>query len=143
MPLSVGDLKNWESGMAKKKRSGSSSLQLEIMRIVWERREVTVGEVLELLSARRAIARNTVQTTLVRLEEKGWLKHRQVANAFRYSAAIERQTSLGGILRDLLDDAFEGSVEGLVMTLLNERSLSAAEADRIRKMIDHSEKKGM
>jgi BlaI family transcriptional regulator, penicillinase repressor len=128
--------------MAKKKRPALSSLQLEIMRIVWERREVTVGEVLELMSAKRPIARNTVQTTLVRLEGKGWLKHRQVANAFRYSPAVERQTSLGGMLGDLVDNAFEGSVEGLVMTLLQERSLSAAEADRIRKLIDHSERKG-
>ena len=95
-----------------------------------------------LISAKRPIARNTVQTTLVRLEDKGWLKHRQVANAFRYSPVVERQTSLGGMLCNLVDDAFEGSVEGLVMTLLQERSLSAGEADRIRKMIDHSEKKG-
>jgi predicted transcriptional regulator len=128
--------------MAKKKRPALSALQLEIMRIVWERREVTVGEVLELIAAKRPIARNTVQTTLVRLEDKGWLKHRQVANAFRYAPAIERQTSLGGMLCNLIDDAFEGSVEGLVMTLLQERSLSGAEADRIRKMIDDSAKKG-
>jgi predicted transcriptional regulator len=103
---------------------------------------VTVGEVLELMSASRSIARNTVQTTMVRLEEKGWLRHRQVANAFRYSAAVERQTSLGGMLGDLIDNAFDGSTEGLVMTLLQERALSADEADRIRKLIDQSERKG-
>jgi predicted transcriptional regulator len=128
--------------MAKKRRPALSLLQLEIMNIVWERHEVTVGEVLELMAARRAIARNTVQTTMVRLEEKGWLKHRQVANAFRYSAAIDRQSSLGGMIGEFVDKVFEGSVEGLVMTLLQERPPSAAEADRIRKLIDNSERKG-
>jgi predicted transcriptional regulator len=128
--------------MAKKKSAALSSLQFEIMSIVWDRPEVTVGEVLELLAAKRPIARNTVQTTLVRLEEKGWLKHRQVANAFRYSAAIERQTSLGGMVREFVDNVFAGSIEGLVMTLLDKRTLSNAEADRIRKMIDQSEKRG-
>jgi predicted transcriptional regulator len=128
--------------MSKKKRRALSSLQLEIMNIVWDRHEVTVGEVLELMAAQRSIARNTVQTIMVRLEEKGWLRHRQVANAFRYSAAIDRQSSLGSMLGDFVDNVFEGSVEGLVMTLLQERPPSAAEADRIRKIIDNSERKG-
>ena len=127
--------------MARKKKPAATSLQMEIMQIVWDRGEVTVGEVLELISARREIARNTVQTTMVRLEEKGWLKHRQVANAFRYSAAVARQASLGSMVRELIDNAFDGSVEGLVMTLLEERSLSSAEADRIRKLIDDSLRK--
>jgi predicted transcriptional regulator len=128
--------------MAKKKRPALSLLQLEIMNVVWERHEVTVGEVLELIAAKRSIARNTVQTTMVRLEDKGWLKHRQVANAFRYTAAIDRQSSLGGMLGQFVDNVFEGSVEGLVMTLLQERPPSASEAERIRKIIDNSERKG-
>lgn len=128
--------------MAKKKRSALSSLQLEIMNIVWDRHEVTVGEVLELIASKRPIARNTVQTTMVRLEDNGWLKHRQVANAFRYSAVIGRQASLGGMLGQFLDNLFEGSVENLVMTLLQERPPSAAEAQRIRKIIESSERKG-
>jgi predicted transcriptional regulator len=128
--------------MAKKKNAALSSLQMEVMQIIWDRQEVTVGEVLELISAKREIARNTVQTTLVRLEQKGWLKHRQVANAFRYSSAIGRQASLKGMLHEFVDRAFKGSVEGLVMALLEQQPLSRDEADRIRKIIDESEKKG-
>ncbi|MDB5387018.1 MAG: blaI 1 [Planctomycetaceae bacterium] len=140
MPVDVGTTSKGDD-MAKENRPANSSLQWEIMQIVWDRGEVTVGEVLELISAKRSIARNTVQTTMVRLEEKGWLKHRPVANAFRYSAAIERQASLGGMVRELIDNAFEGSVEGLVMTLLEERPLSKVEAERIRQLIDESAKK--
>lgn len=128
--------------MAKKKLSPLSASQLEIMNIVWDRGEVTVGEVYELLATRRQIARNTIQTTLVRLEDKGWLTHRKVANAFRYSSTVPRKKTLGNMVEDLVDKAFDGSVEGLVMTLLEERGLSSAEADRIRKKIDQSEAKG-
>jgi len=46
------------------------------------------------------------------------------------------------MVKNLVDKAFDGSVEGLVMTLLEERELSSAEADRIRKIIDQSESKG-
>jgi BlaI family transcriptional regulator, penicillinase repressor len=119
-----------------------SAAQLEIMNVVWDRGEVTVGEVYETLAARRKIARNTVQTTMVRLEEKGWLTHRTVANAFRYVAASPRQKTLRQMVTELVDTAFGGSAEGLVMTLLENRDLSASEADRIRALIEESEQKG-
>ncbi len=45
--------------------------QLAIMNIVWDRREVTVGQVWRTLLAERAVARNTVLTLITRLEEKG------------------------------------------------------------------------
>jgi predicted transcriptional regulator len=112
------------------------------MNLIWDRGEVTVGEVFEILAARRNVARNTVQTTMVRLEEKGWLEHRTVANAFRYSATVPRQKTLRRMVSDLVDAAFEGSPEGLVMALLEERGLSKAEADRIRALIQESEQKG-
>ena len=128
--------------MPRKTLPPLSPLQLAIMQLVWEHSEVTVGEIVELMSVTRPIARTTVQTTMVRLEEKGWLKHRQVANAFRYSAAVEREASMRNMLSNLVDKAFGGSVEGLLMTLLQERPPAADEVDRIRKLIEQSVNKG-
>ena len=54
-----------------------SESQLEIMNVVWDQGEVTVTGVWQILAKRRAVARNTVQTVMTRLEEKGWLKHRK------------------------------------------------------------------
>ena len=65
------------------------------MEIIWDRGEVTVSEVRESLSKKREVARNTVQTMMVRLEERGWLKHREDRRAFIYSAARPRVASLG------------------------------------------------
>ena len=42
------------------------------------------------------------------------------------------------ILQQLVDSAFSGSVEGLVMTLLDGQRLSREEATRIRKLIQQS-----
>jgi BlaI family transcriptional regulator, penicillinase repressor len=130
--------------MGKKKKSlpPLSAAQLEIMNLVWDRGEVTVGEVYEILARRRSVARNTVQTTMVRLEEKGWLTHRTVANAFRYSAVVPRQKTVRQMVDELVESAFAGSAEGLVSALLDGRQLSPGEADRIRALIEQSEKKG-
>ena len=121
--------------MARKKRPPLSAGQLEIMNVVWERREVTVGEVWETLAARRDVSRNTVQTTMTRLEDKGWLTHRTVGQSFVYSAAQPQHSARGQLVEQLVDTAFDGSVEGLVMALLEGRGVSDEEARRIQKMI--------
>jgi BlaI family transcriptional regulator, penicillinase repressor len=117
--------------------------QMQIMHVVWDyadRGGATVGEVWEALSARRRVARNTVQTLLVRLEEKGWLTHRVDGSAFRYLPKQPRAATLKRVVRRLVDTAFAGSAEGLVMALLQGRDVTRAEADRIRALLDAAER---
>src|SRR5262245_5032951 len=118
-----------------------SPAQLEIMHVVWERGEVTVAEVWKELAAHRPVARNTVQTVMTRLEEKGWLPSRTDTHAFRYRAAAPRASALGALVRRLVDTAFAGSAEGLVLALLDGRGVTKAEAQKIRSLIDRAEKK--
>ena len=117
--------------------------QIEIMNVVWDRAArggATVADVWEALSGRRQVARNTVQTMLTRLEEKGWLTHEADGPAFRYLPRHPREAAMRGLVRRLVDTAFSGSAEGLVMALLQGRGVSKGEADRIRSMIDQAER---
>lgn len=122
------------------KKSHITPAQLEIMNLFWERGELGVAEVWNILAERRKIARNTVQTTLTRLVEKGWLQTRVVGNAFRFRAARPRKNTLREMVRHLLDTAFAGSPSKLVTALLDERKLSPDEAERIRELIDEAER---
>lgn len=116
-----------------------SAAQMEIMEVVWDRGEATVGEIWRTLSAQRAIARNTVQTTVVRLEQRGWLTHRDEGGVFQYAALHPRRAAVKGLMRRLVDTAFEGSVSGLVMALLENHKLTPEETERLRTLIDRSE----
>jgi len=116
-----------------------SEAQMEIMNVVWDRGEATVADVWKVLSARRRVARSTVLTMLTRLEEKGWLSCDEEGHAFRYRAALPREATLGTMVRRLIDTAFGGSAEGLVMALLHGRGVSKEEARKIKKMIDRAE----
>jgi len=122
--------------MPKSKRAPLSENQTEIMNIVWAHGEAGVALVLDELRKRRPLSRNTVQTMLSRLEGKGWLKARKDGNAFVYSAAVDRKQTLGEMVRQLVDVAFGGSAQGLIMTLLEERGIAADEKARIRSMLD-------
>ncbi len=118
-----------------------SDAQMEIMDVVWDQEETTVGEVWRQLAAKRPIARNTVQTVMVRLEGRGWLRHRaEGPKKFFYSAVVGRTRTLRGMVDSLVDVAFKGSADGLVMALLQGRGVSEEEIGRIREMIHETER---
>ena len=75
---------------------------------------------------------------IVRLEEKGWLHCQNEGHAFRYRAAVPREAVQGMMVRRLLDSAFGGSAEGLVLALLEGRGISRAEA-HVRALIEPAE----
>lgn len=127
--------------MGSEDEPGLTSAQREIMEIVWKRGAVTVTEVRDALSQKRELARNTVQTMIVRLEEKGWLVHREEGRTFVYSAARPRKVSLGAKVAQLVDRWFSGSPDEMVTALIEYRGLSADEAERIRRMVDDAEAK--
>jgi predicted transcriptional regulator len=112
------------------------------MNLFWQHGELGVAQVRRMLSSRRAIARNTVQTMLKRLADKGWLHARAQGNAFYFRAARPRKSTLRGMLGQLVDGAFGGSASGLVMALMESRRISPAEAQRIRELIDGMQENG-
>ena len=131
--------------MAKSKREGLPALseaQLEIMQVVWEGGEVTVTDVWTVLARRRSVARNTVLTLMDRLEKKGWLTRRADGPAHTYAAAVPRAATLGRVVERLVDAAFAGSAEALVLALLEGRGVSDEEARRIRQLIAKARGRG-
>jgi predicted transcriptional regulator len=127
--------------MSKTEPSPLTVAQREIMEIVWARGEVTVAEVREALSVKRNVARNTVQTMMTRLEERGWLAHREKGRTFVYSPKKPKSVSLGARVSQMVDRLFAGSPEQMMTALLDYRGLSQEEAKRIRQMIREAERK--
>jgi predicted transcriptional regulator len=109
--------------------------QGEIMEIVWERGEVSASEVRRIVSKSRAVTRNTVRTLLERMEEKGWITHREEGRTFFYFAAQPRQTTIGQKVWEVVDTVCGGSAEALVTALLDYRGLNASELEQIRQML--------
>ena len=126
--------------MARKRRKlpPLSPAQREIMEIVWERGEVSARDVRAVVSRQRDVARNTVRTLLERMEEKGWLTHREDGRTYLYAATQPRQATIGQRVVEVLDTACGGSPETLVTALLDYRGLTDSELRRIRAMLDEA-----
>ncbi len=125
--------------MTKPELPPLSEAQLEIINIVWDQGKATVGKIWKALAKRRSVSRNTVSTMVTRLEEKGWLRHRVIGGTFLYSATHPREKVLPRLVHRLVDAAFQGSAEGLVLTLLEGGRLSAEEVERIKAMLEKAE----
>jgi BlaI family penicillinase repressor len=119
-------------------RSPSKTLtdqELEIMKIVWERPSCTVRDVYEALLERRKVAYTTVMTMMGILEQKGYLKRKQVDRAFVYRPAQPKSRVVGEMVRDFVDRVFNGSAEPLLAHLIEDRGLTPDEIAEIRRLI--------
>ena len=115
-----------------------SASQREIMEIIWDLGEASARDVRRVLLERRDVARNTVRTLLERMEEKGWLVHREQDRTYLYAAAQPREATVGQKVVEVVDHLCGGSPETLMSALLDYRGLSPAELKRIRGLLDQA-----
>ena len=127
--------------MARKKPPNLTDAELRLMNVIWEKGRATVAAVADALPKDLGLAYNTVLTTMRILEEKGYLRHAKAkeGRAFVYRPAVGRPEASRNAVRHLLQRFFGGSPEALMLNLLEEETLSKAEAGRIRELLDKQE----
>jgi predicted transcriptional regulator len=120
----------------KKGKEQLTPLELDIMNVLWEIGAAPVTEVRERLAPSRGLAYTTVQTMLNILWRKGKLKRTLVDRAYHYRPSITKEKALGNAVRDLVQRAFGGSAEALVMSLVETRQLSPDALKRLQKLVE-------
>lgn len=119
----------------KRKSKTLTGQELEIMKVVWDKGEATVRDVVEALAEQRKIAYTTVMTLMNILEQKGQLKKRQVDRAYVYKPAHAREQVIGSMVRDFVDRVFNGSAAPLLVHLVDEKKVTEKELNEIRDMM--------
>ena len=104
--------------MARSKSPTLTEAELRLMDIVWDLGEATVNDVVAKLPKRRALAYNTVLTTLRILERKGYLSHEKDGRAFVYRPVVDRRRARSTALKYVMSRFFENSPELLVLNIL-------------------------
>jgi predicted transcriptional regulator len=123
--------------MARPRSSSLTEAEFRIMDVVWDKGVASVADVAEALPADPPLAYNTVLTTMRILEDKGYLTHKKAKDgrAFVYAPVVGRDEATRKAVRNLVSRFFRNSPELLVLNVLNDDELSAADLKRIRKMI--------
>lgn len=113
--------------------------ELAILRVLWERGPSTVREVHEALPEGRKVGYTTVLKLLQIMTEKGLVDRDEAERAHVYRTRAPQAEMERRLVGDLVDRAFGGSAERLVMRALSAKTTSPEELARIRELLDEIE----
>jgi predicted transcriptional regulator len=121
--------------MPPKPSNTLTKAELRLMKVLWNRGESTVADVVAATAADGELAYNSVLTTIRILETKGYVIHRQEGRAFLYSSSIGETEASRSEVRHLLQRFFGNSREALLLSLLGDVELSTDELKRLKEAI--------
>jgi predicted transcriptional regulator len=114
--------------------------ELTILRVLWARGPSTVRAVQESLGP------ETGYTTALKfmqiMTEKGLLTRDESIRTHVYAAALPEESTQRQLVADLIDRAFAGSAQKLVLQALSSRRASREELTQIRRLLDEMENGG-
>jgi predicted transcriptional regulator len=104
----------WQRRDHSRDLTGLGWLEADVLRVVWDRGEVTVRDVYEELRENRRIAYTTVMSVLRNLAAKGLLEQDKSAAAYVYRPKVTDIQVARGILDALVDKIMGGNREPLI-----------------------------
>ena len=113
-------------------------LEREVLSIVWRLGIATAEQAREEL--KKPLKDSTVRTVLRRLEEKGYLAHSLENRTFVYRPSESRQKVAGRAVQRIVDWFCEGSVEALLVGMVDSKVLDRTELQRLADRIAAAQK---
>ena len=128
--------------MARPTKRSMSPLEDTVMRVIWARGPCTADDVRQALSRNQPMKDSTVRTVLRRLEEKGYLAHEVSGRTYVYRQRVPARKAATQAVRQIVDRFCEGSVELLLLGMVNDRILTAEQLEELARKIAKAETKG-
>jgi predicted transcriptional regulator len=125
--------------MARRKTARPTDRELTILRILWDKGPSTVRQVNEAMSRDENTGYTTTLKLMQIMTEKGLLLRDDSQFKHVYRPALTEEKAQKQLVGDLLEKAFSGSAEKLVMHALSAKKVSAKELASIKKMLDEFE----
>jgi BlaI family penicillinase repressor len=116
-------------------RSPLTELESQVMRAVWDAGPCTVEAVHQTVSQSRNLKEATIRTLLRRLEQKGYLTHKEEGRAYVYAAVEPARSLAARAVRQIIDRFCQGSVEELVSGMVEAKVLSKRELDGLEAFV--------
>jgi predicted transcriptional regulator len=120
---------------------GLGALERHVMEFLWSHGPATGEAVREAVGKQKPLADSTIRTVLRRLEAKQYVRHETGGRQFVYSAARESRRVAAEAVRNVLTRFCRGSVEELLLGLVDHRVVGSAELRRLAERIELQEKR--
>jgi predicted transcriptional regulator len=116
-----------------------ANAELAVMDVLWSRGRATARTVREALYPEQKNQHGTVQRLLGRLEEKGYVTRDDDLPVHLFTPTMSREAYAGGQLESLARRLTGGSLAPIMTQLVEQKRLSHAEIERLRRILDEDE----
>jgi predicted transcriptional regulator len=117
--------------------------ELAILEVLWKKGPRTTRQITGVLYPRGTFSHYaTVQSLLLRLEDKGLVTRDREARAHVFAAALAREEVLGRKLGRLAERFCKGSLSPLLTHLVKSKGLTAEERRQLRALLDEADRGG-
>jgi predicted transcriptional regulator len=106
------------------------------MTAIWNAGPSSVETVHQSVSRTHRLKETSVRTLLRRLEQKGYLRHETEGRAFIYRAVEPARGLAARAVRQIIDRLCQGSVEELVMGMVDASVLSSRELEQLGRFVE-------
>ncbi|QDT99971.1 BlaI/MecI/CopY family transcriptional regulator [Gimesia aquarii] len=123
------------------KQPALSPLENAVMQIVWDGQPMTGEDVRERMDGTHGLKASTIRTLLRRLEVKGYVTHDVEGRTYIYRAALEQTNVATSAVRSIVDKFCSGSVENLLVGLVDDKQISSERLQELANQIAATEEK--
>ena len=111
-------------------------VELEILTIVWDKKEASVNDVLKEMRKKKELAYTSIMSMMQTLAKKNYLTFRQEGRSYIYQAAIDPSEVRNNLLEKTIEKVFKNSPSDLVMHLIKSEKMTDDEKEEIKKIIE-------
>jgi predicted transcriptional regulator len=123
--------------MARWERLPLGPLENAVMQILWARKKATAEEVRTALLDEQEHKESTIRTILMRLETKGYLEHDVEGRTYIYRPKVHPSKVASKQVRGIIDRFCRGSVENLLVGMVDDDLLTP---EKLRELADRIDK---
>jgi predicted transcriptional regulator len=113
-----------------------TELELDILKVLWEKSPLSVREVKDALGPARRPAYTSVMTIMNIMVDKAYCAREKSGGLFRYRPTVTRDATRRRMLRDLMRRAFDGSAAAILVNLIESSDVKEDELRELRDLIN-------
>lgn len=110
--------------------------ELEILQVLWKKKNASVREVHEELAKTKDVGYTTTLKLMQIMFDKGLVKRDATLKTHFYEAAVSKEKTQRHLLGKMIDSLFGGSSAALVLQALGNHKASPEELEAIQNMVE-------
>jgi len=118
-----------------------SDTEWEIMQVVWTKSPISAFEIIEKLTAADPSWHpKTARALLTRLVKKGALDYEAHGRVYLYYPLVSEREGVSAASQSFLERVFGGALQPMIAHFVEQRRLSAKEAEELRRLLNKADK---